>query len=51
MPFSEKKKNHRYSLSNLFLDLLLAIPELLLLAVRSLLIGCRYAVRWVLEIL
>ncbi|WP_197077886.1 hypothetical protein [Bacillus badius] len=54
MPFNRKRKrkedNKKYSFFDFILDLLLAVPELLLFAVRSLLFGLRYALRWVADI-
>lgn len=54
MPFNRKRKrkedNEKYSFFDFILDLLLTVPELLLFAVRSLLFGLRYALRWVIDI-
>ncbi|MFK2827098.1 hypothetical protein QYG89_15745 [Bacillus sp. B190/17] len=47
----EKRRinNERYSIGDFFLDLLLWVPELLLLPIRLLFLGIRLIVRWIVD--
>lgn len=45
-----KHNQERYTIIDFFLDLLLAVPEVLFAAFRVLLLGARHFVRWIIDL-